>query len=162
MYNNFCANIKFMNESLSPSPEKLNLAPESGSKQGGEIMSPLLETAEKVSEVVNEAQSNNQKQSFKKKVQAPEQKSKTVSDTQIPQDIPAPAVQQVAVRKELEKQTVQWEKQVKKLRKQRNFSAAKMEVLVKKIREYKALVLELVHMTKDALESLYRRFVLKQ
>lgn len=151
-----------MPEVPSVAPEKMKAVPQGSVENSGEILSPLQETAERVTEIIGEdiAQSSSTQQTQTQKDDSSEDSQAGSSYKK--NEIPSVSVQKKAVKKALEDQTHVWEKQVARLQRKKNFSAAKMELLVKKIREYRALIVSLVHVTKEALESLYKRFVLKR
>jgi hypothetical protein len=148
-----------MNERLPVNPEKMKATPGGVVDSGADILSPLQETIDRVAEVVNTQASDGSSgnQAGQTKEDTPQKRIAIV-------DQPLPAIEQQKrlIAKEINQQTKRLEHQLKKIQKKKPFSASKMEVLVKKIREYKALLVSLYDLTKDALESLYRAFVLKK
>jgi|GEM_PF-5082345 len=66
------------------------------------------------------------------------------------------------VKKAIAKRTRDLVNQATKLEKSKNYSAAKMEKLVTEIRYLRGLMTQLVDVTVEKLESLYRKYVWKQ
>ena len=76
--------------------------------------------------------------------------------------LPTAAKQKTEVKKAIAKRTRDLVNQATKLEKSKNYSAAKMEKLVTEIRYLRGLMTQLVDVTVEKLESLYRKYVWKQ
>ena len=76
--------------------------------------------------------------------------------------LPTPEKQKIEVKKAIAKRTRELVNQATKLEKSKNYSAAKMEVLLREIRQMRTLMSQLVDMTRESLEGLYRKYIWKQ
>jgi predicted aldo/keto reductase-like oxidoreductase len=76
--------------------------------------------------------------------------------------LPTPEKQKTEVKKAIANRTRELVNQATKLEKSRNYSAAKMERIMKEIRQLRTLMSQLVDMTRESLEGLYRKFIWKQ
>lgn len=85
-------------------------------------------------------------------------------NTNSPQDyvLPTPIKQKTEVKKAIAKRTRDLVHQATKLEKSRNYSAAKMERLLREIRQMRSLMTQLVDMTREGIEGLYRKYIWKQ
>lgn len=81
-----------------------------------------------------------------------------------PQDyvLPTPAKQKTEVKKAIAKRTRDLVNQATRLEKSKHYSAAKMEKIVTEIRQLRNLMRQLVDVTVEKLEGLYRKYVWKQ
>ena len=145
--------------------KRLNV--EIAAQGGGEALSEALATStEKVSELVGEnagenisVSSVNSKTGF---AAISSQVRKLLFSKEHKQvSLPSFEAQQKKVRSSLEKETNSLLSQAKKIQNKRNFSASMLEEIVAQIRYLQKLLAELISVTADKLEHLYRQFVLK-
>lgn len=76
--------------------------------------------------------------------------------------LPTATKQKTEVKKAIAKRTRDLVHQATKLEKSKNYSAAKMERLVTEIRHLRGIMRQLVDVTVERLETLYRKYVWKQ
>lgn len=76
--------------------------------------------------------------------------------------LPTPSKQKGEVKKAIAKRTRDLVNQATRLEKSKNYSAARMENLMSEIRLLKELMAQLVDVTVERLEGLYRKYVWKQ
>lgn len=77
-----------------------------------------------------------------------------------PTILPTPVVQKSKVRKALEKRTKKLVAEATKIQKSKNFSADKLEEILLEIRHLREILTELLQVTVERVEELYRRYVL--
>ena len=76
--------------------------------------------------------------------------------------LPTPEKQKTEVKKAIAKRTRDLVDQATKLEKSRHYSAAKMERLLREIRQMRQLMSQLMDMTRESIEGLYRKYIWKQ
>jgi len=76
--------------------------------------------------------------------------------------LPTPEKQKTEVKKAIAKRTRDLVGQATKLEKSKHYSAAKMERLLKEIRQMRQLMSQLMDMTRESIEGLYRKYIWKQ
>lgn len=76
--------------------------------------------------------------------------------------LPTPEKQKLEVKKAIAKRTRDLVEQATKLEKSKHYSAAKMERLLKEIRHMRNLMSQLMDMTRESIEGLYRKFIWRQ
>ncbi len=76
--------------------------------------------------------------------------------------LPTPIKQKAEVKKAIAKRTRDLVYQATRLEKSKNYSAAKMERLLREIRQMRNLMSQLVDMTREIVEGLYRKYIWKQ
>ena len=76
--------------------------------------------------------------------------------------LPTPIKQKTEVKKAIAKRTRDLVHQATKLERSKNYSAAQMERLLREIRQMRGLMTQLVDMTREGIEGLYRKYIWKQ
>ena len=76
--------------------------------------------------------------------------------------LPNAEKQKTEVKKAIAKRTRDLVYKATKLEKSKNYSAAKMEKLLREIRQMRSLMTQLVDMTRESIEGLYRKYIWKQ
>jgi len=81
-----------------------------------------------------------------------------------PQDyvLPTPEKQKTEIKKAIANRTRELVNQATKLEKSKNYSAAKMERIMREIRQLRTIMSQLMDMTLESLEGLYRKYIWKQ
>ncbi len=76
-------------------------------------------------------------------------------------ELPSAFIQRQEIRASLERETKHLLREAAKIEKQKNFSAAALEEVIRQIRYLRQLIGELITMAVQKLEQLYRQYVLK-
>jgi predicted aldo/keto reductase-like oxidoreductase len=132
-----------------------------------------IEASGKVSEVVRENAGENIPTSSGKGTTQDDKSNGVISDTvsgllfkggngNQNYVLPTPDKQKLEVKKAIAKRTRDLVHQATKLEKSKYYSAAKMERLLKEIRHMRQLMSQLVDMTRESIEGLYRKYIWKQ
>lgn len=132
-----------------------------------------VKASKKVSEVVGENSKENVSDSIQSKRNPKDSgglisKAKAVSALLFKSNLttdfglPTPEKQILEVKKAIASRTRELVNQATKLEKSKNYSAAKMERLMRKIRHLRSIMSQLMDMTRESLEVLYRKYIWKQ